>query len=255
MHSFFHGDAPLLRTETLAAPIDAHRRGEAAATILSAELADPTDYGRVIRDTEGRVQPIVEEKAASPEQRAIREINSSIYCFTLEKLWPCLDSLRPKTFITSSISPMPSACSVSRTSACSHSLRTILDEIFGCNTRAHLADADRIFRARKAADMMDSGVTIYFPETVVIDPDVTAGPDTLIEPGVQLLGKTRIGARCMIRTGSVLIDARVDDDVTIGAHCSRFEPTREESRRSGHLRGCVPAPICARARTSATSSR
>jgi bifunctional UDP-N-acetylglucosamine pyrophosphorylase/glucosamine-1-phosphate N-acetyltransferase len=91
-------------------------------------------------------------------------------------------------------------------------------EILGCNTRAALADVDRIFRARKAAELMDSGVTIYLPETVVIDPEVTAGPDTLVEPGVQLLGTTRIGARCKIQTGCVLRDTRVDDDAVIGPH-------------------------------------
>jgi UDP-N-acetylglucosamine diphosphorylase/glucosamine-1-phosphate N-acetyltransferase len=90
------GDAPLLRNETLAALLDVHRRGEAAATILTAELINPTDYGRVLRDSEGHVQAIVEEKSATPEQRAIREVNSSIYCFTLAKLWPCLNALRPE---------------------------------------------------------------------------------------------------------------------------------------------------------------
>jgi len=93
------------------------------------------------------------------------------------------------------------------------------EEILGCNTRASLADVDRILRARKAAELMEAGATIYLPETVVIDPDVTVGPDTVIEPGVQLLGETRIGARCTIQTGSVLHDVRVDDDVTVGAHC------------------------------------
>src|SRR5215469_14709544 len=89
------GDAPLLRAESLAALIEMHRRGEAAATLLSAELANPTDYGRVVRDSEGRVEAIVEEKAAAPEQRAMHEVNSSIYCFTLENLWPVLGALRP----------------------------------------------------------------------------------------------------------------------------------------------------------------
>ncbi len=89
------GDAPLLRTATLAALLDAHRRGEAAATVLSAELADPTDYGRIVRDAEGRVEAIVEEKTATPEQRAIREVNSSIYSFTLARLWPALAAVRP----------------------------------------------------------------------------------------------------------------------------------------------------------------
>jgi bifunctional UDP-N-acetylglucosamine pyrophosphorylase / glucosamine-1-phosphate N-acetyltransferase len=212
------GDAPLLRTETLAGLLDTHRRGEAAATILSAELDDPTDYGRVLRDSEGRVQAIVEEKAATPEQRAIREVNSSIYCFTLEKLWPCLNALRPENFhhelyLTDAIGMLRQQ-NERVLAQMTHDPR----EVFGCNSRAHLADADRIFRARKAAEIMDAGVTIYLPESVVIDPEVAVGADTVVEPGVQLLGKTRIGERCVIRTGSVLLDARVDNDVSIGAH-------------------------------------
>ena len=143
------GDAPLLRTETLAALLDTHRRGEAAATILTAELDDPTDYGRVLRDSEGRVQAIVEEKSCTPEQRAIREVNSSIYCFTLAKLWPCLNSLRPdnahrELYLTDVIGLLRQ-----------NNERVLAyvapdpQEILGCNTRAALADVDRIFRARK----------------------------------------------------------------------------------------------------------
>src|SRR6202167_5381264 len=212
------GDAPLLRPATLAALLDAHRRGEAAATILSAELSDPTDYGRVVRDSEGRVQAVVEEKAATPEQRAIREVNSSIYCFTLEKLWPCLNALRPNNahrelYLTDAIALLRQ-----RNERVLAHVAPDANEILGCNTRAHLADVDRIFRARKAAELMEAGATIYLPETVVIDPEVSAGPDTVIDPCVQLLGKTRIGARCTIQTGSVLRDTRVDDDVFVGAH-------------------------------------
>jgi len=212
------GDAPLLRTETLKALLDTHRRGEAAATILTAEIDDPTDYGRIVRDTEGRVVAIVEEKSATPEQRAIREVNSSIYCFTLAKLWPCLNALRPENahkelYLTDAIAMLRE-----RNERVLVEVAADAREILGCNTRAHLADVDRIFRARNAAALMESGVTIYLPETVVVDPGVTAGPDTVIEPGVQLLGNTRIGARCTIRTGSVLQDVRMDDDAVIGAH-------------------------------------
>jgi bifunctional UDP-N-acetylglucosamine pyrophosphorylase / glucosamine-1-phosphate N-acetyltransferase len=212
------GDAPLLRAETLTALLDTHRRGEAAATILSAELADPTDYGRVVRDSEGRVQAVVEEKAATPEQRAIPEVNSSIYCFTLEKLWPCLNALRPNNahrelYLTDAIALLRQ-----RNERVLAQVAPDANEILGCNTRTNLADVDRIFRARKAAELMEAGVTIYLPETVVIDPEVSAGPDTVIDPCVQLLGKTRIGARCTIQTGSVLRDTRVDDDVFVGAH-------------------------------------
>jgi bifunctional UDP-N-acetylglucosamine pyrophosphorylase / glucosamine-1-phosphate N-acetyltransferase len=212
------GDAPLLQTETLAALLDTHRRGEAAATLLSAELDDPTDYGRVLRDMEGRVQAIVEEKAATPEQRAIREVNSSIYSFTLEKLWPALNAVRPDNFhrelyLTDAIGLLRQ-----RNERVLAQVAPDANEILGCNTRAHLADVDRVLRARKAAELMISGVTIYLPETVVIDPEVEADTDTVIEPGVQLLGTTRIGARCKIGTGSVLREVRVDDDVAIGAH-------------------------------------
>jgi len=213
-----YGDAPLLRTETLAALIDTHRRGEAAATILSAELDDPTDYGRVIRDTEGRVQAIVEERSATPEQRAIHEVNSGIYCFTLAKLLPCLNALRPTNFHHELYLTDAIALLRQNNERVLAQIARDPGEILGCNTRVQLADLDRVFRARKAAELMDAGVTIYLPETVVIDPEVTAGPDTLVEPGVQLLGKTKIGARCVIRTGSVVKDSRVDDDVTIGAH-------------------------------------
>ena len=212
------GDAPLLRAETLTALLDTHRRGEAAATILSAELNDPTDYGRVVRDSEGRVQAVVEEKAATPEQRAIREVNSSIYCFTLEKLWPCLAALRPNNahrelYLTDAIALLRQ-----RNERVLAQVAPDANEILGCNTRINLADVDRIFRARKAAELMEAGVTIYLPETVVIDPEVSAGEDTVIESCVQLLGKTRIGARCTIQTGSVLRDTRLDDEVIIGAH-------------------------------------
>ncbi|HTV57812.1 MAG TPA: bifunctional UDP-N-acetylglucosamine diphosphorylase/glucosamine-1-phosphate N-acetyltransferase GlmU [Verrucomicrobiae bacterium] len=213
------GDAPLLRAETLGGLIATHRRGEAAATILSADLADPTDYGRVLRDSEGRVQAIAEEKSATPEQRLIHEVNSSIYCFSLEKLWPCLSALRPdnahhELYLTDAMALLRE-----RNERVLAEIAPEADEILGCNTRAQLAAIDKVFRARKAAELMNAGVTIYLPETVVIDPEVTAGPDCLVEPGVRLLGKTRIGCRCTIQTGSILHDTRVEDDVTIGAHC------------------------------------
>ncbi|MGB9068111.1 MAG: bifunctional UDP-N-acetylglucosamine diphosphorylase/glucosamine-1-phosphate N-acetyltransferase GlmU [Candidatus Acidiferrales bacterium] len=217
------GDAPLLRTETLAELIDTHRRGEAAATILSAELADPGAYGRIVRDGEGRVLAIVEESALIPEQRAIREVNSAIYCFTLEKLWPCLAALRPQNaqrelYLTDAIAMLRA-----RNERVLAQIAADASEVLGCNTRADLAGADRVLRARKAAELMSSGVTIYFPETVVIDPDVTAGEDTVIEPGVQLLGSTRIGARCQIRTGCVLHNTRVDDGALVGPHTNSID--------------------------------
>ena len=147
------GDAPLLRTETLAALLDTHRRGEAAATILTAEIADPSGYGRIVRDSEGRVQCIVEDGKATPEQRAINEVNSAIYCFTLEKLWPCLAALRPdnmhrELYLTDAVSMLRE-----RNERVLAYIAPDANEVLGCNTRAHLADIDRIFRALLARSM------------------------------------------------------------------------------------------------------
>jgi bifunctional UDP-N-acetylglucosamine pyrophosphorylase/glucosamine-1-phosphate N-acetyltransferase len=213
------GDAPLVRTETLKALIAAHHGGNAAATILSAVLADPSGYGRVVRKSETAVSAIVEESQLTAEQREINEINSAIYCFTLEKLWPALAQLKPNNkhrelYLTDAIAVLSAKGETVLAQVAADSR-----EVLGCNTRADLAEVDRVFRERKRNALMDGGVTIQLPETVLIDPEVTAGEDTILEPGVQLLGKTKIGARCTIRTGSVLTDAILGDDVTVEPHC------------------------------------
>jgi bifunctional UDP-N-acetylglucosamine pyrophosphorylase/glucosamine-1-phosphate N-acetyltransferase len=209
------GDAPLVRAETLAALAQAHRQGNAAATILSAEVPQPAGYGRILRRSDGSVSAIVEDSALADDQRAINEINSSIYAFTLEKLWPCLAQLRPdnkhrELYLTDTIALLRQQGQTVLAQLAPES-----DEVLGCNTRDDLATVDAVFRRRKRAALMDSGVTIEMPATVRVDPDVTVGADTVLEPGVQLLGKTRIGANCVIRTGSILTDTRVDDGVTV----------------------------------------
>jgi len=213
------GDAPLVRTETLKGLVAAHRDGNAAATILSAVLADPSGYGRIVRKTETLVSAIVEESQLTSEQREINEINSAIYCFTLEKLWPALAQVKPNNqhreiYLTDAIAAL-NAKGDTVLAQVSPDPR----EVLGCNTRADLAEVDRIFREWKRSALMEAGVTIQLPETVLIDPDVTAGEDTVIEAGVQLLGKTKIGARCTVRTGSVLTDSILGDDVRVEPHC------------------------------------
>ncbi len=212
------GDAPLLRTETLAGLVRAHLSGRAAATVLSAMLENPFGYGRVTRKKDGSVATIVEEKSATEAECAIREVNSSVYAFTLPPLWPCLDALRPENvhkelYLTDAIALL-NACGERVLAEIAPDSR----EILGCNTRAELAQVDRILRERKRVELMDSGVTIYLPETVLIDPDVEVGADTVIEPAVQLLGATRIGAGCTVRTGSVLTNAALDDGVLVREH-------------------------------------
>jgi bifunctional UDP-N-acetylglucosamine pyrophosphorylase/glucosamine-1-phosphate N-acetyltransferase len=213
------GDAPLIRAETLRALVAAHRAGNAAATLLTAVLADPSGYGRVVRKSGARVSAIVEESQLTTEQQELNEINSSIYCFTLAKLWPALAQVKPnnkhrEVYLTDAVAVLSAAGETVLAQVAADA-----GEVLGCNTRADLAEVDRIFRERKRGELMDAGVSFQLPETVLVDPEVVAGEDTVIEPGVQLLGKTRIGARCTIRTGSVLSDATLGDGVTVEPHC------------------------------------
>jgi len=213
------GDAPLIKTETLKGLLETHRSGNASATILSAVIADPSGYGRVVRKTETTVSAIVEESQLSQEQREINEINSAIYCFTLDKLWPALAQIKPhnmhrELYLTDAISVM-----TSKGEAVLAKIAPDAREVLGCNTRADLSQLDGILREWKCNEFMDAGVTIQLPQTVVIDPEATAGEDTVIESSVQLLGRTKIGSRCTIRTGSVLTDATLGDDVTVEPYC------------------------------------
>jgi len=213
------GDAPLIRTETLRAMVAAHRAGNAAATILTAVVSDPSGYGRIVRKSETAVQAIVEESQLSGEQRELNEINSSIYCFSLEKLWPALAHVKPNNkhrelYLTDAVAVL----AAKGETVLAH-VAADPREALGCNTRADLAEVDRIFREWKRTALMDAGVSFQLPETVLVDPDVIAGEDSLLEPGVQLLGKTKLGARCTIRTGSVLSDAILGDDVVVEPHC------------------------------------
>ena len=209
------GDAPLVRPETLSELARIHRQSAAAATILSAQIAQPGGYGRIVRRDDGSVDAIVEDSALTGDQRTINEINSSIYAFTLDKLWPCLAHLRPNNthrelYLTDAIAMLRA-----RGEAVQAVVAADADEVLGCNTRADLAAVDLAFRRRKCAELMAAGVSMMMPESILIDPDVTVGPDTLLEPGVQLLGKSRIGAGCTIRTGSLLSEVTIGDGVLV----------------------------------------
>ncbi len=212
------GDAPLVRTETLAALVEAHRASESAATVLTAVLENPTGYGRIVRGADGAVRVIVEEKSAGEAERAIREINSGVYCFDLEKLWDLLAELRPENvhrelYLTDVVALLD------RRGERVAAQQADAAEIPGCNTRAELADVDRLFRQRKLEELMASGVTIYLPETVLVDPDVEIKPDSILDPGTQLLGTTRVGSDVHIGSGCVIADSAIEDGAVIRPHC------------------------------------
>jgi len=182
-------------------------------------LADPSGYGRILRKVGDTVAAIIEESQLTAEQRELNEINSSMYCFTTAKLWPALAQVKPNNkhreiYLTDAIGVLNAKGETVLAEIASDSR-----EMLGCNTRADLAGVDHTFRDWKREALMRDGVTIQLPETVLVDPDVLVGEDTVIEPCVQLLGKTKVGQRCVVKTGSVVHDSVLGDDVVIEPHC------------------------------------
>jgi bifunctional UDP-N-acetylglucosamine pyrophosphorylase/glucosamine-1-phosphate N-acetyltransferase len=211
-----YGDCPLLRTATLRRLIAQATDGAAAGVLMSAQMDDPTGYGRVIRGVDERVRRIVEQKAATPAELAIREANMGIYCYRADLFWKHVDEIRPDNpageyYLTDMVEILNRA---------GHYVEAMrIDdpgEALGINDRVELAKVDAILRQRKRRDLMLGGVTIEQPETVVIDADVRIGMDTVIEPFAQVLGKTVIGADCRIGACSIVRDSELADGVEIG---------------------------------------
>jgi len=216
-----YGDGPLLRAETLQRLVKTAAAGQAAGVLLSAVMDDATGYGRVIRGAGCPPGPavarIVEQKAATPAELAIREANMGIYCYRADLFWKHVDEIRPDNpageyYLTDMVEILNRA---------GHSVEAVEigdpAEALGINDRVELANVDAILRERKRRELMLGGVTIEQPETVVIDADVRIGMDTVIEPFAQVLGKTVIGADCRIGACSIVRDSELADGVEIGA--------------------------------------
>jgi bifunctional UDP-N-acetylglucosamine pyrophosphorylase/glucosamine-1-phosphate N-acetyltransferase len=212
------GDTPLLTAEVLRGLLDTHRREGAAATVLSFEPPDPRAYGRVVRDGHGRVARIVEAADATPDELELREVNSSIYVFQADKLWPALERLRPhnaqgELYLTDAIGFLvddgePVAIQVADEAI----------EAEGINTRVELAAAAAALRDRINERHMLAGVTIVDPATtwidttVEIEPDVTVHPFTVIRGDVRIASGVEIGPFAFVRPGT-----RLAEDAKIGA--------------------------------------
>ncbi len=215
------GDVPLIRPETLRRLQEFHDQHAAAMTILTAIPTEATGYGRVLRVTEDSadVKAIVEQKALTPEQQTLREINSGIYCFETAPAFAHLDELRTanahaELYLTDMAALLVAAgekvVAVAADSA---------EEVLGANTIREMMELDCAMRLEKARALMAAGVTIFMPETVVIDSAVEVEADAVIEPYVQLRGATRIGARSIVRSFSVITDSTLGDDVEIRQSC------------------------------------
>lgn len=209
-----NGDGPLLRPATLKALLESSERAS-GGSIVTTEMADGTGYGRILKDENGMVAAIVEQKVATPEQLKIREVNPGLYCFDSELFWRHVDEITPtppanEYYLTDMVEILRRH---------GHPVAPLLipdeSELLGINTRIELAIADKILRMRKAQQVMLSGVTLETPESITIDADVQIGPDSIVEANVQLRGQTRVGAGCRVGTGSVLRDCEIGDGVTI----------------------------------------
>ncbi len=215
------GDAPQITPQTIAALLNFHLDQRAAMTLLSTDLADPTGYGRVIRKSarSAEVKSIVEEKSARPAQKKIHEINAGFYVFSVAQLFSNITKL-------STANPHSEYYLTDMASLLRQTGQRVVvwktenaAEILGANTRAELALIDHHMRLRKCQQLMTTGVTIFYPATCIIDSDVEIAADTVIEPFVQILGQSRIGANCRIRSYSVIRDCEIGDGALIRPGC------------------------------------
>ena len=235
------GDVPLLRAETIEMLLEYHRV-DSAMTILTALPENPFGYGRVVRgDSENalEVEAIVEQKSLNDKQLGIREINTGIYVFRTKPLithlrWLISNDENGEYYLTD----------MARILVREGELVTAVEapdphEVLGANTIPELVALDATLRARSATRLMLEGVTIFRPETCLIDAEVEVGPDTVIEPFVQLLGKTRIGSDCLIRSGTVIENSTLADAVLIRQSCIIADSTIGSGAKIGpfaHLR-------------------
>ena len=213
------GDAPMIRPSTVRSLLTARRSRKAAASVLTGILSDPSGYGRILRNPGGEVSRIVEERDGGAEIRKVREVNSGAYAFDrafLARTLPRLSdvNIQREYYLTDLVVqalqegrivvPVPARDP---------------DEVRGINSRKELAEATEILRRRKIEALLAAGVTLPAPDRVHVDPEVTVGTDSVIEPGSVLLGSTRIGRGVRIQAGCVVEDCRVEDGAHLKPYC------------------------------------
>ena len=212
------GDVPLLTPATLQALVNRHVETGAAATVLTALVADPAGYGRIER-RDGEISAIVEHKDASPEQRQIREVNSGIYAFDLQPLFGSLKQIGSAN--AQGEYYLPDLVRIYRDRGLTVETVRLDDpgEIFGVNSRKELAQIGQLLKMTRNDALMASGVTIVDPATAYIGPDVAIAPDTVIHPNVYLEGRTTIGSGCEIQCGVRIVNSTLDDNVFVNSYC------------------------------------
>ncbi len=232
------GDTPLFTAATFEKLFAYHEAAGAKATVLTAVAPDPFGYGRVIRNADGSVQKIVEQKDATAAEAAVTEINTGVYCFDNQWLFSALhqvgnDNAQGEYYL-------PDVIEILKAQGETVAAYKMADftESMGVNDRVALAAATKVMQARINEAHMRNGVTMIDPATTYIDADVVIGNDTIIEPGVYLKGKTVIGSNCVIGTHSELIDATIEDDVRVTSSTIESSIMRKGSNigPNSHLR-------------------
>lgn len=205
-----YADMPLLRAETLTRLMQAQESHAGPITMLTVVADDPRGFGRVVRNSAGQVQAVVEEPQATPEQLAIRELNVGVYCFAADWLWEALERipLSPKGeyYLTELV-----GIAVADGLSVQALVAEDLSEMIGINTRVHLAEAEAVLRRRINREWMLAGVTLVDPATTYIEPGVTLGRDTVVWPNSYLQGDTHIGEACTIGPNTIVRDTRMGD--------------------------------------------
>ncbi|HEX5734377.1 MAG TPA: bifunctional UDP-N-acetylglucosamine diphosphorylase/glucosamine-1-phosphate N-acetyltransferase GlmU [Blastocatellia bacterium] len=209
------GDVPMMKSETLRRLAETHGSEKNSATVMSVCLADPTGYGRIIRDGDNRFLRCVEQRDASPEELAVCEVNVSLYCFDIADLVSALEDLKSDNaqgeyYLTD----VPKVL-LNRGKRVGLVCHDRAEEASGINTRIELAALERALRESKLNELMLAGVTLIDPATTYVHQDVEIGQDTVIHPQVIIEGATRIGAGCTIQSWTRLKNVEVGDAVTI----------------------------------------
>ena len=217
------GDTPLLRAETLRRLVEDHQSSGAVATLLTAVVSDPTGYGRVLRRSDGAVLAIVEHRDATEEQRAVDEVNTSVYAFESGPLRDALSRLstanaQGEEYLTDVVGLFVEA------GLAVGAMVADPVETAGVNDRAQLAAAHKAYNQRLLEDWMRSGVTVVDPATTWVDAEVALAPDVVLRPGVQLHGRTAVARGAEVGPDCTLVDTVVGEGArVIRAHCVRAE--------------------------------